>query len=81
MLSVNYISIKLEKKGKCDIYMCVCVYIYTHTHIPQNGILFSHKKEQNNAICRDMDGPRDCQSEVSQKEKNKYRILTHVCGT
>ena len=20
------------------------------------------------------------QSEVSQKEKNKYRILTHVCG-
>ena len=20
-------------------------------------------------------------SEVSQKEKNKYRILTHVCGT
>ena len=21
------------------------------------------------------------QSEVSQKEKSKYRILTHVCGT
>ena len=21
------------------------------------------------------------QNEVSQKEKNKYRILTHVCGT
>ena len=21
------------------------------------------------------------QSEVSQKEKNKYRILTHTCGT
>ena len=21
------------------------------------------------------------QSEVSQKEKNKYHILTHVCGT
>ena len=21
------------------------------------------------------------QSEVSQKERNKYRILTHVCGT
>ena len=21
------------------------------------------------------------QSEVSQREKNKYRILTHVCGT
>ena len=21
------------------------------------------------------------QSEVSQKEKNKYRIVTHICGT
>ena len=21
------------------------------------------------------------QSELSQKEKNKYRILTHICGT
>ena len=21
------------------------------------------------------------QSEVSQKEKNKYRVLTHICGT
>ena len=25
-----------------------------------NGILLSHKKEQNNVICSDMDGPRDC---------------------
>ena len=24
-----------------------------------NGILLRHKKEQNNAICRNMDGPRD----------------------
>ena len=42
-----------------------------------NGILLSHKKERN----RDVDGPRDCHmSEVSQKEKNKYCILTHICG-
>ena len=27
-----------------------------------------------------MDGPRDfTQSEESQKEKNKYHILTHIC--
>ena len=24
-----------------------------------NGILLGHKKEQNNAICSNMDGPRD----------------------
>ena len=32
------------------------VYIY-------NGILLSHKKERNNAICSNMDGPRDCHTE------------------
>ena len=35
-----------------------------------NGILLSHKKEQNWIIRRDVDGPGDIiQSEVSQKEK------------
>ena len=28
-----------------------------------------------------MDLETAIQSEVSQKEKNKYRILTHICGT
>ena len=28
-----------------------------------NGILFSHKKERNWVICRDVDGPRDCHTE------------------
>ena len=28
-----------------------------------NGILLSHKKEQNNAICSNMDRPRDCHTE------------------
>ena len=41
-----------------------------------NGILLSHKKEWNCAICRDMDG---AESEASQKEKNKY-IIRLICG-
>ena len=46
-----------------------------------NGILLSHKKEWNWVICRDKDRPRDClQSEVSQKERNKYGILMHTYG-
>ena len=32
-------------------------------------------------VVRWMDLESIIQSEVSQKEKNKYRILTHVCGT
>ena len=46
-----------------------------------NGILLSHKKERNWVIYRDMDGSRDCHPEWSKKEKNKYCILTHICGT
>ena len=34
------------------------VHIYWPTQY--NGILLGHKKEWNNAICSNMDGPRDC---------------------
>ena len=38
------------------------IYIY-------NGILFSHKKEWNNAICSNMDGLRDCHTEWSKSDR------------
>ena len=44
-----------------------------------NGILLNHKKDGNSAICRDIDGPRDCctegNKEVRKKKKNKYHIM------
>ena len=40
------------------------VYLY-------NGILHSHKKEWNNAICSNMGGPRDCHTEWSKSEREK----------
>ena len=40
------------------------VYLY-------NGLLLSHKKEQNYAICRDVNGPRDCHTEWSKSERGK----------
>ena len=42
-------------------------------------ILLSHKKQQNCAICRDMDGPRDGHTEWSKSEREKYYILRHIC--
>ena len=36
-----------------------------------NGILLSHKKEQNWVICRDVDGSRDCHAEWSKSEREK----------
>ena len=45
-------------------------------------ILFSHKIEGSNAICSNMDGPRDYYilSEVNQKEKDKYHLVLLICG-
>ena len=34
-----------------------------------NGILFSHKKEWNKAICSNMDGPRACHTEWSELDR------------
>ena len=46
-----------------------------------NEILLSHKNERNSDICRDEDDLEIViQSEVSQKEKNKYRIISLICG-
>jgi len=45
-----------------------------HTY---NGLLLSHKKEWNNAICCYMDGPKVYQvyhTKWSQKEKDKYHM-------
>ena len=36
-----------------------------------NGILLGHKKEQNNAICSNMDGPRDCHTEWSKWDRER----------
>ena len=39
-----------------------------------NGLLLSHEKEWNNAICCNMHRPEDYNTEWSQTEKDKYRI-------
>ena len=45
-----------------------------------NGILLSHKKKRELFVVRWMDLESVIQREVSQKEKNKYRMLTHIYG-
>ena len=50
------------------------VHIYT-------GILLSHKKEQNNSICSNMDGPRDCHIECRKSDtERQYHMISFICG-
>ena len=53
--------------------VCVCVHIY-------DGILLSHKKEQNWIIC-DVDRSRVCHIVKSvRKRKTSYHVSMHVSG-
>ena len=57
MLCIHYIPIKMQKEEEEDVvYIC-------------NVILFSHKKNKNNAIFSNMDGIRDSHIEWSKSER------------
>ena len=46
-----------------------------------NGILLGHKKEQNNAICNNICNIATVMlSEVSQIQKDKYHMISLICG-
>ena len=50
--------------------------VYIH-----NGILPSHKKEWSNAICSNMNGPRDYLTEWSKPDREgNISIWYHLCG-
>ena len=52
--------------------------VVVHVH---DGILLSHKKESLWVSSNEVDELEPItQSEVSQKEKDKYHILTHIYG-
>ena len=45
-----------------------------------NGILLSHKKEWNNAIGHNMDGPKDYHSKWSKSERQMTYDITYICN-
>ena len=54
-------------------------HIYTHIPCIYNGLLLSHKKEWNHAICSNIDGPRDYHTKWSKSDKRKTDIWYHLC--
>ena len=44
-----------------------------------NGILLGHKKEWNNAICSNMDGPSNYRTKWNEPDKDKYYMISLMC--
>ena len=52
-----------------------------HTSGTYNGILVSYKKKTDPTICNNMEGARGYYlSEISQAEKDKYQMISLICG-
>ena len=41
-----------------------------------NGILLGYKKEWNNGICSNMDGPRHCHTEWRKSDRDKWHMMS-----
>ena len=56
------------------VYTCALMHtlVHMHTHTHTNGIILSHEKQWNKAICSYMDGPRNYHTKQRKKEKDKY---------
>ena len=48
--------------------VCVCVYIYIYIY---TQCTLKHKKEWNNAICNNTDGPRDDHTKSSKSDRER----------
>ena len=55
--------------------MYVCLHTYTY-----NEILLGHKKEWNNAVCSNMDEPRDYHTMWSKPDKDKHHVILLIFG-
>ena len=52
--------------------VCVCVYTHTHTHThTHRGILLSHEKEGNPAICDNTDGPWEYYTKRNKSDRKR----------
>ena len=50
------------------VFICTHTHTHTHTH---TGILLSHKKEYNNAVCSYMDMPRNYYTKWTKSERER----------
>ena len=62
------------------IYYIYIIYIYIIYIYIYNGMLLSPKKEGNFAICNNMDGLGGCYAKWNKSDKDKYYMISLICG-
>ena len=58
----------------------MCIHTHTHTHTHKMDYYSAIKKEWNNFICSHIDGPRDYHTKWSKPDKDKYHMISLICG-
>ena len=66
-IAALFTVVKTQKPPKCPLTRKMDKEVVVHVY---NRIVLSHKK-WNNAICRNMDGPRDCHTEWSKPDRER----------
>ena len=72
----NSASGYLSEENKTVTQEDICNPMFIHTH---RGILPSHKKEWNLAICNSMNGPRRYYAKWNKSDKDKYHTISLTC--
>ena len=60
--------------------MCVCVCVDIHTHIHTHSRIVLSNKKRSNATCSNMDGLRDYDTKCRKSGKDKYHMISLICG-
>ena len=69
-------TLRQPKCPSTDEWMEKTTHTHTHSHTQWN--ITQPQKEQSNAICGNTDGPRDCHTDWSKSEKDRYRVISLI---
>ena len=61
------------------IYIFIYLYIYIYINIYKMEYYSAIKKEWNNVICSNMDGPKGYHAKWSKSDKDKYHMIPLIC--
>ena len=66
----------MDEEDVAYVYVCVCVCVYNRLFIIEH--YSAKEKEWNNAVCSNMDGPRDYHTKWSKSDRERQICYTYM---